>query len=222
MRTVGLPYPVKIVAHTGGMVQTNCYLVADEEAKTCVLFDAPDHTVAPLLRHVAEAGWHLQGLWLTHGHFDHLADHAVVRGQHADAGLLIHPADEPMLSAPQATLFSLPFDIPPAQASGHLEDGQVLHIGNIPVEVLHTPGHSPGHVCFYLPKHGVLIGGDLILMHAIGRVDLPGGDLPTLLNSLRRVMQLPPETTILAGHGGASTLAEERRLNPYVAEALAD
>ncbi|MEM6315558.1 MAG: MBL fold metallo-hydrolase, partial [Planctomycetota bacterium] len=99
-------------------------------------------------------------------------------------------------------------------------DGDRLHIGSIPVDVIHTPGHAPGHVCFHLPDHDVLIGGDLILMNAIGRTDLPGGDEATLMRSLRRIMQLPDETQLLPGHGTADTLGRERQVNPFVAAAL--
>jgi glyoxylase-like metal-dependent hydrolase (beta-lactamase superfamily II) len=101
-----------------------------------------------------------------------------------------------------------------------VKHGDNFMIGNMPVEVIATPGHARGHVCYHLPEQKVLLGGDLILGHAIGRVDLPGGDLPTLLDSLRRVMQLPDDTVLLPGHGEPSTLADERRLNPYVRQAL--
>ncbi|MEM6315125.1 MAG: MBL fold metallo-hydrolase [Planctomycetota bacterium] len=215
-----MPEPLRIVAHTGGIAQTNCFLVVDEGSKDAVLFDAPDHTVEPLLDHVDEHGLKLVGLWLTHGHYDHIADHAVVRERFPEAELLVHRDDLPMLAAPQAALFQLPFDIPPATPTGHVADGDRLHIGSIAVDVIHTPGHAPGHVCFHLPDHHVLIGGDLILMNAIGRTDLPGGDEATLMRSLRRIMQLLDETQLLPGHGTADTLGRERQVNPFVAAAL--
>lgn len=211
---------MQIVAHTGGLAQTNCFLVVDDDSKEAVLFDAPDHSVGPLLDHVAEHDLKLIGLWLTHAHFDHVADHAVVRERFPDAQLLIHRDDLPLLAAPQAALFQLPFEIPPATPDKFVVDGERLHIGTIPVDVIHTPGHAPGHVCYHFPDQNVLIGGDLILMNAIGRTDLPGGDEAILMASLRRVMQLPDETHLLAGHGDADTLGHERDVNPYVAAAL--
>ena len=84
-----------ILTNTGGVAMTNCYLIADETARQAVLFDAPDHTVAPLLKEVVARGWDLTGLWLTHGHFDHFADHAVVRRKFPAAKVLLHALDEP-------------------------------------------------------------------------------------------------------------------------------
>ena len=213
---------MQIVSNTGGVVSTNAYLVADEAAGEAVLFDAPDHTAGPLLDEADRRGWRVKGLWLTHGHFDHIADHAVVRQRFPDAELRLHPADAALLRepGPQLRLMGVPLDIPPGEPTHGLADGDVLAIGSLRVEVVATPGHAPGHVCFHLPAEKVLIGGDLILMHAIGRTDLPGGDLPTLMASLRRVMALPDDTALLPGHGPPTTLAEERRVNPYVAEAL--
>ena len=117
-------------------------------------------------------------------------------------------------------MFSLPFVIPARSADGHLADGQKLSIGAIEVEVIHTPGHSPGHVMFYIPAEKILIGGDLIIMGAVGRTDLPDADFGTLQESIRRVMKLPDDTQLLGGHGDASLLGEERRENPYVREAM--
>ena len=177
--------------NTGGIASTNAYLVADEASKQAVIFDAPDNTVAPLLDEAIKRGWDVIGLWLTHGHFDHVADHAVVTQRFPKAKVLIHPLDHPMLQKPMSSLFSLPFVIPARNADGLLADGQKLSIGTLEVEVIHTPGHSPGHVMFYIPKEKILIGGDLIIMGAVGRTDLPDADFGTLQESIRRVMKLP-------------------------------
>jgi hydroxyacylglutathione hydrolase len=90
------------------------------------------------------------------------------------------------------------------------------------VRVIHTPGHSPGHVCFHIAGENVLIGGDLILMGAVGRTDFPDCSFPDLQASLRRVMQLPRQTQLLPGHGHPSLLADEAAENPYVRQALAE
>jgi glyoxylase-like metal-dependent hydrolase (beta-lactamase superfamily II) len=207
---------MQILMQTGGIAATNCFVIADEFAKQAVLFDAPDHTVDAVLDEVQRRGWDLIGLWLTHGHFDHLADHAVVRKRFPNAKILIHKLDEPRLRRPDSALFPLPFEIPPGKADGLIEDGQKLSIGSIEVEVMHTPGHAPGHVMFHFPKERVLVGGDLIIAGAIGRTDLPGADPRVLAESVRKIMQLPDETRLLPGHGEASTLRDERRENPYV------
>jgi hydroxyacylglutathione hydrolase len=213
---------MRILSHTGGIASTNCYLVIDEATKQCVLFDAPDHTVAPLLDHVQNEQLDLIGLWLTHGHFDHIADHQLVRDRFPSALVLLHKLDEAKLLQPgvQSRLFQLPFTIPPGKVDRFVNDGDALTIGSLKLTVLHTPGHAPGHVCYHLPEQNILIGGDLIIGGAVGRTDLPDSDEIQLIESVRRVMRLPPETTLLPGHGDPSTLEDERRENAYVRQFL--
>src|SRR5271170_2601438 len=154
---------IEILSATGGLASTNAYIVADTITKEAVLFDAPDHTVAQLLQTSKRRKWRLIGLWLTHGHFDHLADHGEVWQAFPGAKVLVHKLDEPKLRQPKSTLFPLPFIIPPGVPDDYLEDGQELKIGAVSVKVIYTPGHSPGHVCFYFPTESVLIGGDLLI-----------------------------------------------------------
>jgi glyoxylase-like metal-dependent hydrolase (beta-lactamase superfamily II) len=186
------------------------------------LFDAPDHTVSPLLDQVAKRGWDLIGLWLTHGHFDHFADHSVVKARFPNARILLHPLDGQKAQHPdmQTRLFGLPFVIEPLKADGPVSDNQVLSIGGLEVKVLHTPGHAPGHVSYYFPAEGILVGGDLIIGGSVGRTDLPDSDHRELEASIRRVMALPPSTKLLGGHGPPTTLEQERLRNPFVREAL--
>ncbi len=211
-----------LLTNAGGVAMTNSWLIADEAAKQAVLFDAPDHTLGPLLDEAVRRGWEITGLWLTHGHFDHFADHAVARERFPKMKVLIHALDEPKVTNPdlQTRMFGLPFRIPPLKPDGHVADNQKLTIGSLEVTVIHTPGHSPGHVAYYLAKDGFLIGGDLIIGGSVGRTDLPDSNHPQLEASIRRVMQLPPATVLLGGHGPKSTLAEERRDNYFVQEAL--
>jgi hydroxyacylglutathione hydrolase len=211
-----------VLTNTGGVAMTNCFLIADEAANQAVLFDAPDHSAGPLLKEVASRKWNLAGLWLTHGHFDHFADHAVVRQRFPDARIMIHALDEPKAQQPdvQTRLFQLPLVIPPLKADDYVSDNQRLKIGSLEVVVMHTPGHSPGHVAYYLPKENVLIGGDLIIGGSIGRTDLPDSDADQMVASIRKVMGLPAATRLLGGHGRATTLGEERQTNPFVQEIL--
>jgi len=137
-----------VLTATGGVAMTNCYLVADENSKQAVLFDAPDHTTERLLAETAKRGWDLIGLWLTHGHFDHFADHAVVKQHFPAAKILIHPLEEPKAKNPdlQTRMFGLPLVIPPLRPDGYVADNQKLKLGSMDVVVIHTPGHAPGHV----------------------------------------------------------------------------
>jgi glyoxylase-like metal-dependent hydrolase (beta-lactamase superfamily II) len=201
---------------TGGIAGTNCFVVADELASECVLFDAPDHTVGPLLDQIRQRGWRLKGLWLTHGHFDHLADHQVVTDAFPGTPILIHKLDEPKLLAPTSRMFPLPFVIPPGKATAFVEDGQVLTIGALSCRVLHTPGHAPGHVAFVFEDEKLVIGGDLIIGSSIGRYDLPDSDATDLAESVRKVMQLPDDARLLGGHGPPTTIGETRQNNEAV------
>ena len=211
---------MKILSNSGGVAMTNCFVIADESTRQAVLFDAPDHTVAPLLNEIEKNDWKLIGLWLTHGHFDHLADHKIVTDRFPDAKVLIHANDEPMLKNPGSRMFALPFTIPTRSADQLIEDGQRLKIGSIDVEVLLTPGHSPGHVAFYLPNEKVLVGGDLIIGGSVGRTDLPGADSDRFVESLKRITALPRDTRLLPGHGDITTIGEELDSNEYLRHVL--
>jgi glyoxylase-like metal-dependent hydrolase (beta-lactamase superfamily II) len=210
------------LSNTGGVAMTNCFLIADDRAGEAVLFDAPDHTVAPLLDELSKRGWTLTGLWLTHGHFDHFADHAVVKNRFPAAKILIHALDEPKVRNPdaQTRMFQLPFIIPPLKPDANVTDNERLKIGSLDVQVIHTPGHAPGHVSYYFPHENVLVGGDLIIGGSVGRTDLPDSKHAALESSIRRVMSLPDETKLLGGHGPVTTLGQERRQNPFVMEIL--
>ncbi len=211
-----------MLMNTGGIVSTNSFLLADEAAKQAVLFDAPDNTTERLLDEAAKRGWELIGLWLTHGHFDHFAGHAEVTARFPQAKVLIHALDEPKIMKPelQTRLFDLPLDIPPRKADLLVADNQKLKIGSLDVTVLHTPGHSAGHVVYYLPGEAVLVGGDLIIGGSIGRTDLPDSNPVQMEASVRRVMALPDNTRLLGGHGRPTTLGHERRTNPFVQEII--
>lgn len=211
-----------VLSRTGGVASTNAFLIADENSKQAVLFDAPDHTIEPLLSEAAKRGLDVIGLWLTHGHFDHFADHALVKQRFPKAQVLIHLLDEHKVQNPNydLCLFGLSFLIPPLKPDGFLSDNQVLKFGDMEVQVLHTPGHAPGHVSFYFPKQQLLVGGDLIIGGSIGRTDLPDSNPEEMEASIRRVMELPDSTQLLGGHGQPSTIGEERRNNPFVQEII--
>jgi glyoxylase-like metal-dependent hydrolase (beta-lactamase superfamily II) len=211
-----------ILSHTGGVARTNCFLVADEATSKAALFDAPDHTITPLLEEASRRKLDLEALWLTHGHFDHFADHAKAREKFPNLKVFIHRLDEAKAKSPerQTRIFGVPMEIPPLHADGYVEDRQKLKVGALEMEVIHTPGHSSGHVGYYFPAEHILIGGDLIIGGSVGRTDLPDSNHADLEKSIRRVMQLPPDTRLLGGHGPETTLKDERAKNWFVREAL--
>lgn len=210
---------MQVLTARGGLFSTNCFLVADEASRQAVIFDAPDNTVGVLLDQAARRGWNVIGLWLTHGHVDHVADHAAVTEAFPDVKILIHPLDEAKLQNPNS-MFPLPFMIAPGRASGYLEDGQSLQIGSLTATVIFTPGHSPGHVCFHFAEQKVLVGGDLIICGAVGRTDFPDSRHSDLNASIRKVMKLPGDTRLLPGHCDPTTLEHELQTNEYVQEAV--
>jgi glyoxylase-like metal-dependent hydrolase (beta-lactamase superfamily II) len=99
----------------------------------------------------------------------------------------------------------------------HLQDGEMIPLGSETIQVLHVPGHSPGGLAFYLPQSSLLISGDTIFNGSVGRTDLMGGDMATLINSIReKILPLPDETVIASGHGPTTTIADEKRFNPFL------
>lgn len=207
---------MQIVMASGGIASTNCYLLADEDAKQAVIVDAPDHTVQNLLKHARDKGWEIIALWLTHGHFDHVADHKVVTDAYPSAKVFLHKLDQPKLQNPGSSMFTLPFTIPPRDADELIDDGSVLTVGRYQFKAIHTPGHSPGHVCLYCESEKLLLGGDLIICSAVGRTDLPDSNPSELDKSIRKIMKLPGDTNLLPGHCDVSTLSHELQTNPYV------
>ena len=213
---------MQIVMNTGGLASTNCFLIADETTNQAVIFDAPDSTVGPLLDEARNRNYDVIGLWLTHAHFDHIADHKVVTDAFPKAKVLLHRLDVPKLQRPalQTRMFMLPFEIPAREPDQLIDDGEQFMLGSLAVTVIHTPGHAPGHVMYHFPTEKLLVGGDLIICGAVGRTDLPDADESALARSIERVMRLPDDTRLLPGHCDPSTLGEERRNNPYVRAVL--
>jgi len=153
----------------------------------------------------------------THGHFDHVGGNRAVVDA-TGATLLIHPADVAQLkrAAEVATMYGLSTeDSPPPDRE--LSDGMRISVGNTTIAVLHTPGHTPGGCSLYLADRGLVVTGDTLFADSIGRTDLPGGSLETLVDSIRtKLYTLPDETVVIPGHGPSTTIGEEKRNNPYV------
>jgi hydroxyacylglutathione hydrolase len=209
---------IKILMNTGGLAETNAYLVVDEASRAAAIIDAPQDTTASLLGIAKQHHWDVQYLLLTHGHWDHISDHAVVTDAFPNARVLIHKLDEPKLQRPGSLLFELPYTILPRNADAYIEDGEKIHIGGLTLAAMHTPGHAEGHLVFYSGEHAVLFAGDLLMAGAVGRYDLPDGNVRVLKDSLRRVMLLPDAVRVLSGHGPETTIGRERAHNPFIRE----
>jgi glyoxylase-like metal-dependent hydrolase (beta-lactamase superfamily II) len=205
-----------------GPLQNNVYLLEELETRRAVIVD-PAYDSRRLLPILKEKHLDLQAIWLTHAHFDHFAGIAELIPQHPAAEsphripIGLHPADLPVWQS-RGGADSFGFFIPPLPTPDlDFFDGQKLTIGPAVVEVRHVPGHSPGHVVFYLPDNKAVVCGDVVFRGSIGRTDLPGGDFQTLLNHIRsQVLSLPDVTRLLPGHGPATTIGAERMQNPFL------
>ncbi|QKQ28348.1 MBL fold metallo-hydrolase [Candidatus Reidiella endopervernicosa] len=197
--------------------QQNCSLLWCDQSNKAALID-PGGEATRLLEAVGQAGVTLEGILLTHGHLDHVGAASEISALTGNAITGPHIGDEPLLNAlqQQAEMFGLP-STEPFTPDRWLKDGEVVNVGSEPLQVIHAPGHSPGHVVFYHEPSQTAFVGDVLFRGSIGRSDLPGGDQHALIQSIQsRLFPLGDDVTIVPGHGPRSTLGEERRSNPYV------
>jgi glyoxylase-like metal-dependent hydrolase (beta-lactamase superfamily II) len=208
---------VKIKKFAVGALWTNCYVIYTE-SKDAVLAD-PGGEMREVIRFLDGEGLKLHYALLTHGHGDHIMGVGEIRGR-ALHGVAVHSEDAGCLSDSVKNLSSALGTPAVFDGAEHiLKDGETIEAGGMRVLVIHTPGHTPGGCCFYIkePASGdeLLISGDTLFARSIGRTDLPGGDEAALLGSLEKLDALPGELRAFPGHGPDTTIADERRLNPF-------
>jgi hydroxyacylglutathione hydrolase len=204
---------MKIESLTVGPLAENCYLVIDETAKRAVLIDPGDESDR-ILASVHESGATLESIWLTHAHFDHLGALAGVLRAHP-VPVHMHPLDAPLhaLAVDSALRYGIRIETPPP-ADVDLAEGDRVTVGSHTLQVMHLPGHAPGHVVFH--GDGVVFGGDCLFAGSIGRTDIPFGDRETLDASLLRLVGLGDDLTLYPGHGPPTTIGRERQSNPFL------
>lgn len=199
----------------------NMYILWDETSREAVVVDPGmmrDAERDMVTKFIEDNKLNVKHVLLTHLHVDHitsarwLADKtgADVCGSDLDAQL-------GMELTQQTELFQLNVDCKPLTLDRNLQDGDTITLGEEIIQVLHVPGHSPGGLAFYLPQSALLISGDTIFNGSVGRTDLWGGDMAQLINSIReKILTLPDETVIASGHGPTTTVADEKRFNPFL------
>jgi hydroxyacylglutathione hydrolase len=203
---------------TVGQVQENTYLFRKEGSDRALIVD-PGDEADKLLGAIDALGVRLEGILLTHTHFDHVG--AVAPVAKATGAEVWVPELERQVLADIMSYVPWPGFGPfeSYEAEHTLAGGEKLELAGFEIDVIFTPGHSPGHVTFSIPDEAAVFSGDVLFQGSVGRTDLPGGDWPTLLASIRTLVDsLPGETVVHPGHMGVTTLAAERTTNPFLAE----
>ena len=194
---------LKVYAMALGDYQTNCYIIHEENSKTCCVID-PGYDADFILDKLESLGLSLEAILLTHGHFDHVGAVKELAAE-TQCDVYIHPED---------------LSMPPMMTAGPLyytktyAEGTQLKLAGLDIGVLHTPGHTPGSVCLICETS--IFSGDTLFRGSCGRTDLPGGDWATITKSLKRLATLEGNFWVYSGHGPTSTLRDEKKYNPYM------
>lgn len=212
---------IQIDQFTFGPFQENTYILITEQGD-CVIIDpgcSNREENQELADYISEKGLKPVAVWLTHTHLDHILGLAFVCETY-DIGAIAHPLEQPVMAMADRTaeMYSIPYT-PGPEPEYILEDGKKVHLGEHAFDVLFVPGHCMGHVAFVHDHQRFVMGGDVLFHGSVGRVDLPGGDGPTLEKSIReKLYKLPEDFLVYPGHGPKTTIGFEKANNPFVSE----
>ena len=199
-----------------GLLQCNCTILGDETSREAIVVD-PGDDIPTIQVILARHGLTVKQIIITHAHIDHIAG-ALRLKRLTGAPILYNQNDLPLVKMMdvQASWLRIPApEVAPPDAS--LADGQIIAVSGISGTVMHTPGHTQGSICLYVPQQSLLLAGDTLFAGSIGRTDLPGGDTQQLLRSIQdRLLTLPDEVLVIPGHGPNTTIGEEREENPFL------
>lgn len=205
----------RIKSYVLGPVQTNCYMIVNPDTKECVIID-PAVCSDSMVRDITEEGLIPKAILLTHAHFDHISGIEGFVNLYQTA-VYVHEMDEKMLADATINMsagMGMPVSYDKAVC---LRDKEVLTIAGFQIQVLHTPGHTPGGCCYYFAKEGVLFSGDTLFCQSVGRSDFPGGDGMQLVWSIQeKLMGLPVDTIVYPGHMDETTIGFEKEHNPFI------
>ena len=211
---------MKIQSFTFNPFQTNCYVCQDQgEAVIIDPGSSYDSEKEELLRYIEGEGVWVRSILLTHGHIDHIFGCAAM-AEKFGVGISMHRSDVPLLeqAASQAEMFGVAIEEPPLP-SYFLEEGDSVSFGGVHWDIIHTPGHSPGSICFIDKDQRCAFSGDVVFYDSIGRTDLWQSSLPTLMRSIyTKIMALDDDYTLYTGHGISTTVGRERNQNPFLVE----
>ncbi len=198
---------LSIARFTGGDLETNAYLVADEVTKDALVIDAPPETTDAITQAVADGGYTVGAIVITHGHWDHIVDTHQLQDA-LQAPVLAHPGVTDRITHPVGGASPMP--IAPGSVDHEVEAGDTIVVGSHTFTVLHLPGHDPAHIALYDVEDKVFFGGDVVFPGGHGTTQILGSDQATMDDTLKRLLDIPDDVTIYPGHGTHTTFGAER------------
>ena len=212
---------IKINHYVVGMVQTNCYVAFNKVTKECVVID-PGASGKQLAEKIRQDGLTPVAILLTHGHFDHVSAAKTV-AKEFDIKIYAHKAEAETLHDSKKNASWMMGASESYDADVFVNDGEVLNLAGFEIKVLHTPGHTEGGCCYYIPEEAVIFTGDTLFAQSVGRTDLPGGSMSQLVRSIQGKILVLTEAgnedtdiTVYPGHNDITTIETERKYNPYL------
>ena len=205
---------IEIKSMTFGMVATNCYLIINKETKEALLIDPADNALR-ISNVIEENVCTLKAILLTHGHFDHIMALNELKKRY-NVPVYAHEEEEDVLKQSSLNMSGMIGQIYTTQADIYVKDGEHLKLAGLDIIVLHTPGHTKGGVCYYLPKEKVLMSGDTLFHCSIGRTDFPTGSMSQLVRSVKeQLFVLPDDVQVYPGHDSVTSIGYEKQYNPF-------
>lgn len=200
-----------IQAFPSGPFETNAYVVACSNSRQAVIIDPAPGSYSAIVDFLSKHSLTPIAIWLTHSHWDHIVDTAAVKAKYG-VPVSIHSLDAANLERPGSDRLPCWVSIEGVVPDAFFDEGDHLHLGGMDFVVIHTPGHTPGGVCFYCPEEKVLISGDTLFKGTIGNLSFPTSRPDLMWTSLDKLAKLPPDTRVFPGHGAATTIGAERWL----------
>lgn len=205
---------IEIKSMTLGMVATNCYLIINKETKKALLIDPADNALR-ISNVIEENVCTLKAILLTHGHFDHIMALNELKKRY-NVPVYAHEEEEDVLKQSSLNMSGMIGQIYTTQADIYVKDGEHLKLAGLDIIVLHTPGHTKGGVCYYLPEEKVLMSGDTLFHCSIGRTDFPTGSMSQLVRSVKeQLFVLPDDVQVYPGHDSVTSIGYEKQYNPF-------
>ena len=200
-----------VQAFPSGPLETNAYLVICSHTKSAVIIDPAPESAPTLMAYIEKKELHPKAIWLTHSHWDHIADTAILK-KHYQIPVYVHPEDKGNLESPGSDGLPCWLTIEAVKPTHFIQDQDILSVGNLEFQVIYTPGHTPGGVCFYNSEAKILISGDTLFKGSMGNLSFTTGRPALMGSSLARLAELPKETVVYPGHGPTTTIGQERWL----------